>query len=294
MFFSTDLVWIALKYFQPLSSGCARESQQAFHHSGRVLLTALHISGSCNVGVVDDAHLSFFDGRLSGASMSISSAVDGKYGVMSAAWSWSCAVLVLTLNSTHGPIEAPPRSVQPIFHGTEPALQSCQSMDLYSIYRSMVSLHSCFPTCSISSFFLAKLDPHTSFKSSLKSHLFNLSYSDSRVCVTLRSFWTFCSLLCNGLGAPVWRNSTQEYIVILYVYTCVSVVPTHTFPPDTDELTAHHESAKNFSDPFGRKSQSSSEVNRAGSTYLENNSDRFHVNPVTLATPFLHKSLWQW
>ena len=99
-------------------------------------------------------------------------------------------------------------------------------------------------------------------------------------------------MLCNGLGALVWRNSTQEYIVILYVYTCVSVGPTHTFPPDTDE-PVHHESAKNFSAPFGRKSQRSSEVNRAGPTCFENNSDRFHVNPVTLATPFLHKSVWQ-
>ena len=79
-------MWTALKYFQLLSSGCARESRQPLHHSGRVLLTALHISGSCNVGVeVDDAPLSSFDGRLSGASMSISSAVDGKYGAMSAA-----------------------------------------------------------------------------------------------------------------------------------------------------------------------------------------------------------------
>ena len=60
---------------------------------------------------------------------------------------------------------------------------------------------------------LAKLgqQTHSHLLNHLKSHLFKLSYWLC-VCVRVHSqkfaLTVFCSLLCNGLCAPIWRTST--------------------------------------------------------------------------------------
>ena len=66
---------------------------------------------------------------------------------------------------------------------------------------------------------LARLDHQT--HSHLSNHLWNLIYSSYWLCVcvcvrTCQSlFWLFCSLLCGGLCAPIWRKST---LLLLHLF----------------------------------------------------------------------------